>query len=274
MRKIVCALMGLMLVAGVFGSSASAGSTASATGELKSEKLAFGYTDASGKRLLGFESVKPGRFTQAIYAPGAILSVKFQKHQKLSSKSTGRQNEWNFERDQGEIYQVVQGKIERNSTVLLAEKDAFIGHEFLKFKPLSKGTFSKNAIGQIEKTKKRKVLHQGLIGQVNHDNQIGIVEYARVKGKKPLASLVMTTPSGPIFEDFEGNDDPQSTWRVSDGGKIEADWFGVLFVTKSKAGYSIGYEWYGDEGSSLKVVQQKGTKFRLVEQGYRYTAGI
>ncbi|WP_221469411.1 hypothetical protein [Cohnella nanjingensis] len=251
-----------------------AAAPAVAAGELKEGKLAFSYADKTGQRLLGFESSKPKRFVKAVYDPGKSLDIKYVKHQKVSDKSNGRQTAWNFDLDEGELYSIAKGHITPNDSVLLAEKDAFEGHTFLSYKPLSKGTFSKTVIAQIEKQKKRKVVKQGLIGQATPDVHIGLVEYAKAKGQKPLASLVLTTKRGPLFLDFVGNDDPTSTWRVDDGGTITPDMFHILFVTESKQGYSFAYEWSGAEGYSLEVLQQQGGKLRRVLQGSRYAAPV
>ncbi|MFC5467459.1 hypothetical protein ACFPPD_01935 [Cohnella suwonensis] len=48
----------------------------------------------------------------------------------------------------------------------------------------------------------------------------------------------------------------------------------MLFVSKSKAGYALAYDWQGFEGSSLELLQQKGSKFRSVIHGYRYTSPL
>lgn len=103
---------------------------------------------------------------------------------------------------------------------------------------------------------------------------IGLVVFEKKKGQKPLASLVVASKSGLLFEDFPGNDDLQSTWRVDDGGEIDASMFKVLFVTKSKVGYALAYEWFGFEGCSLNVIQQQGGKFRDILSNYRYTAPL
>ncbi|WP_239618069.1 hypothetical protein [Cohnella mopanensis] len=277
MRKLLSFIVSIIVLVSTFnfaGSTSSATSPAAITGKLSEKKLAFSYVDASGKRLLGFDGTNPKRFVNAIYAPGKIASVKFVKHQKRSDESTGRQISYNFDQDEGELFSIVQGKIKTDESVLLAEKNAFQGHTFLNYKPVSKGVFSKSVISKIEKTKKRKVIHQGLLGQVSKDVQIGLVQFERIKGQKPLASLVLTTKSELIFDDFVGNDDEMSTWRVSDGGEITTEMFNILFVTQSKAGYSLGFEWWGDEGLALKVVQQQGTNFRPVLENYRYTMPI
>jgi hypothetical protein len=263
----------MFLVSGIVHFAAPV-SSAATVGELNGEKLAFAYMDGTGKQLLGFDSNKPNRFIKAIYAPGKALNVKYVKHQNRTDKDNGRQNEWNFDQDEGELFNVAQGKIAGNESVLLVEKGAFQGHEFLKYKPISTGAFAKSVIGKMEKEKKRKVVNQGLIGQVSADVQIGIVEFEKTAGKKPLASLVMTTKSGLIFEDFVGINDDQSTWRVDDGGMITPDMLKIIFVTQSKAGYSLGFEWSGAEGYSLKIVQQKGVEFRSVLESSRYTAPV
>jgi hypothetical protein len=272
----VCALVACAIVVHLaYPAPVAAAASASAiAGELAESQMTFAYTDGSGKRLLGFESRNPKRFVQAIFAPGQRLTVKYAKHQKGTEDSTGRQTEWNFDKDQGELYKLAQGKIARNESVLLAEKNAFQGHEFLKVKAVKSGSLSKTLIRKIEKEKKRKVASQGLIGLASANVQIGIVVFEKVAGKKPLASLVLATKSELIFEDFVGNDDDQSTWRVDDGGVLTPGEFKILFATRSKAGYALGFEWYGAEGSSLKVIQQKGKKFRNVLEGYRYTMPV
>lgn len=277
MKKFFGILMSMMLATGIvhFTDRASAAVPSAVTsGELKEEKLAFAYADATGKRLLGFESSKPGRFVKAIYPPGKSVDIKYVKQQKVTAKSNGRQNEWNFDQDGGELYSIVKGKVTHNDSVLLAEKDAFQGHTFLNYKPLSKGMFSKTVVAQIEKQKKRKVVRQGLIGQVSADVRIGLVEFAKAKGQKPLASLVLSTKNGLLFQDFVGNDDSNSTWRVDDGGTIMPDMFKILFVSESKQGYSFAYEWTGFEGYSMEVLQQKGSKLRSVLHGARYAAPV
>ncbi|MCC3373670.1 hypothetical protein [Cohnella sp. REN36] len=275
-RSLVIAMLAILAIGfiSVPDQAAEAASPAVASGDLKASKLTFAYADLTGQRLLGFESSKPKRFVKAVFAPGTTLDTKYVKHQKESDKSNGRQTAWNFDDDEGELYSIAKGKVAPNDSVLLAEKDAFEDHVFLSYKPVSKGTFSKSVITQIEKQKKRKVAKQGLIGQVKPDVSIGLVEYVKAKGQKPLASLVLSTKKGPLLLDFVGNDDPNSTWRVDDGGTITPDMFRILFVTESKQGYSFAYEWSGAEGYSLEVLQQQGGKLRSVLHGSRYAAPI
>ncbi|TVY03294.1 hypothetical protein [Cohnella terricola] len=277
MKRLILLLASMLLIGGVTQAASPAtvtAASATSTGQLNGDRLRFAYADETGQRLLNPEGDGKKRYAQAIYAPGKIADVRYVKQQKRAEDSNGRQNQWNFDRDAGELYAVVKGKIPGNESVLLAEKGAFQGHEFLNYKPLSKGAFAKGDIAGIEKAKKRKVAQQALLGQVSKNLQIGLVTFERKKGQKPLASLVLKTESGLLFEDFEGNDDDQSTWRVDDGGTIAPDMFKILFVTKSKAGYALSYEWIGEEGYSLTVLQQNKTKFRSVMHGYRYAAPV
>ncbi|MFC4302565.1 hypothetical protein [Cohnella boryungensis] len=245
-----------------------------ASGELQAKKLAFAYADKTGKRLLAAGVTSPQRFTQAIHAPGMQKQAIFVKQQKATEKSNGRQNEWNFNQDEGGLFKLAAGKILHNSSVLLAEKDAFQGHRFLKYQAVKDGKLEDDVIAAVEKAKKRKVVKQGLLGSAPSGVRIALVEFERVKGEKPLASLLLKTEQGLLFQDFVGTEDEYSTWRVDDGGEISAQDFRILFVTASDAGYSLAYEWFGAEGSSLEVLQQQKTKFRSVLEGYRYTAPV
>ncbi|MET3850961.1 hypothetical protein [Paenibacillus sp. OAE614] len=154
--------------------------------------------------------------------------------------------------------------------VVLAQKDAFAGHEFLQVEH-AEGSLPEEATARIKQAKGRNIHSQGLIGQIDPDVQLGIVQYDK-DGGKPLASLVLITPDTLLFRDFEGTDDPSSTWRVDDGGQMDPQLFYVLFVTRSGPGYTLGYEWWGAEGSNLAVLQQDGGAFRVVQEGGRYTA--
>lgn len=265
----LCLLLSLSL--GLSASATAAEVKSKPTDLLSDESFAFAYSDLSGTRLLSDNSDHPKRFIQAISTPGIQTAITYVKHQKQSEKSNGRQTAWNFDNDEGELYKVAKGKLTENETVILTTKDAFQGHTFLKYKALTKGGFTKTTLRSVESIKKRKIKKQGLIGEVSKEIQIGLVEFQRGKGQLPLASIVLSTPKGLVFHDMVGNDDPNSTWRVEDGGEIKPEWFNVLFVTKSKSGYSLAIENWGSEGTYTMILQQKDRTFRLVAGGARYT---
>ncbi|HEY2491633.1 MAG TPA: hypothetical protein VGI33_01685 [Paenibacillus sp.] len=276
MKKLIMLTISILLVSsvGVLTTSSSAiGLTStSISGALKKESFSFAYTDKTGKRLLAFGNSNPSQLTQAISSPGDLSAVKYMKHQTSRKDSNGRQTMWNFAQDEGDLFHLYRGKLKGNDSIILATKDAFQGHQFLQYTPLKQGSFSKSVVSAIEKTKKRKIVKQGLIGKATAI-QIGLVEFERKSGK-PLASIVMATKDGLIFEDLPGNNDEQSTWRVDDGGVIEPSMFTILFVTQSESGYSLGFEWIGVEGHYLKLIQQQADKFRTILEGSRYTAPV
>jgi hypothetical protein len=265
----LCLLLSLSL--GLSASVTAAEVKSKPTDQLSGTNFAFAYSDLTGTRLLADNSDRPKRFIQAIYAPGLLTAITYVKHQKGSEKSNGRQTAWNFDNDEGELFKLAKGKLTENETVILMTKDAFQGHTFLKYKALTKGEFNKTTVRSIERIKKRKIKKQGLIGEVSKEIQIGLVEFQRGKGQLPLASIVLSTPKGLVFHDMVGHDDPYSTWRVEDGGEIKPEWFNVLFVTKSKSGYSLAIENWGSEGLNTFILQQKDRTFRLVAHGGRYT---
>ncbi|BFH60816.1 MULTISPECIES: hypothetical protein [Paenibacillus] len=281
-------LISLMLSVAVFASfttvsaaqaapKTSGPPSAAHSGELKGNELMFGYTDQTGQKILGLlgdpdkNHPSPKTLTSVIYAPGKQFGVSYVKHQARSSKSNGRQNANNFINDEGELFKVknAANKLSSDASVLLATKNAFQGHTFLSLKTVHKGKFSSKTVQAIEKAKNRKVVNHGLVATTASGAEIGLVEFAK-GGGKPLASLVLADKNLLLFEDFIGNNDSQSTWRVDDGGEISAENFGLLFVSRSKTGYALGVEWYGPEGTNLTVLQQKGSKFRVVTENGRY----
>ncbi|OZB90867.1 hypothetical protein CJP46_31130 [Paenibacillus sp. XY044] len=246
-------------------------------GRLQSSQLMFGYLDSAGSRILaadpeGTQQTPREPFTQAVIAPGELTEIRFAKHQTRTEQDTGRQTRYNFANDEGDMYLLPSPvtPADPDDGVVLAHKDAFAGHQFLQVEH-AEGSLPQEAAARIEQAKGLNIQSQGLIGQIAPDVQLGIVRYAQGSGN-PLASLVLITPDQLLFRDFEGTDDPNSTWRVDDGGQMDPQLFHVLFVTRSGPGYTLGYEWWGAEGSNLAVLQQDGGEFRVVQEGGRYTA--
>ncbi|WP_148316067.1 hypothetical protein [Aneurinibacillus aneurinilyticus] len=160
--------------------------------------------------------------------------------------------------------------LKKMKVAFLIEKDAFKGNTFLPYKPVKQGRFSDKTIRKVTEFKKRKVIKQGLIGEISPGVQIGLVEFERTE-KNVLASIVMTTPNGLVFKDFPATYvDGVWSWRADDGGEIEPRLFNILFVTKSKTGYTLGLEWIGAERNNLSVLQQNGNTFYSINQSGRY----
>jgi len=272
MKKFMVVMMAFMLVIAVSPAAYAAG--VKDTDRLSDSKLTFAYADSTGTRLLGFDQAHPKQYTQAITAPGSSNLIQYVKHQKLSEKSNGRNNMYNFDNDEGEIYKVAKGKVPQDEAVVLATKDAFKGHTFLAYRPVPIKGFDKKTVQAIEKAKNRKVRKHWKIGEVPSEVQVGVIEFERLKGKKPLASFVLVTKNGVLFDDYEGNEGDNSVWRVDDGGEMDPSLFRVIFLTRSASGYSVGFEWYGYESNGLYVLQQNGKSLRHVEHSSRYISPL
>ncbi|MED5019808.1 hypothetical protein P9847_21180 [Paenibacillus chibensis] len=287
MKKHISAFLLLVLCVPLFASFAGATAVPSpakvsaSIGELRADQLMFGYVDPSGKQILGLtgnpEKIHPApkTLTSVLYASGKAFRVAYVKHQKASSKSSYRQSAANFKFDEGELFKLSSpgSKLKSDASVLLQTATAFQGHSFLTFQSEQKGKFNAKTVKAIEKAKNRKVATQGLIATTTNGVQIGIVKFVQGSGK-PLASLVLVDRGSMVFQDFVGSNDPYSTWRVDDGGEMGPELFHLIFASSSKAGYALGVEWYGAEGTNLSVIQQKGTKFRVVTEAGRYQAPL
>ncbi|MCP1356519.1 hypothetical protein [Aneurinibacillus migulanus] len=280
MKKALIALLSsMLLVSGIHVNGAAANTKAVKepfAGKVNGDALTFAYTDKTGKHLLAFDlksSDRPKRFSKVICSPGKVRNVKYVKYQREGKKSNQRNVASNITQDEGAWFNIVNGNFKENESCLLVEKDAFQGHTFVSYKPVEKGKFFEKTLEKIEEFKKRKVVKQGLIAEISPGVQIGLVEFER-RGKNALASIVMTTPNALVFEDFPATYDEVSTWRVDDQGEINPGMFHVLFVTKSKTGYTIGLEWMGFEGNNLSVLQQNGNAFYNIKESGRYMAPL
>ncbi|MNH90501.1 hypothetical protein D3C73_430430 [compost metagenome] len=74
-----------------------------------------------------------------------------------------------------------------------------------------------------------------------------------------------------VAKDYVADYDPNSTWRVDDGGEVTPDMFSFLFAASTKNGLLLGMEWAGPEGKNAFFLNQ--TDKALVEleiKGGRY----
>ncbi|BBH23580.1 hypothetical protein Back11_49250 [Paenibacillus baekrokdamisoli] len=266
----------LLLLAGVM--TLMGQSLASAAGTTESVPLTFAYANQTGQHLNVSQTTddKPAAYTEAYCQPGHVLTISYEKTQKMGADSTGRNTAQNFLQDEGAIFGVNKGRADDNQSCVVAKKGAFQGYTFYTFAPSpAKGQLTDKVVKKITKHYQRKVVRQGLIAKIGKETSIALVEF-QPKGKHALASIVLVSPSGILYHDLPGeiDKDHYSTWRVDDGGEILPEHFRFMFAAHSKQGYALGLEWFGAEGSSLYVLKQQKDQLVPVAHGARYTSPL
>jgi|GEM_PF-1592267 len=279
----LAAVCALALLAGSPAAAALAagnGSTAkSGDDKLTKERIAIGYADQNGTRLLGLMSAKEDAkpFTQAVCAPNEKLSIASAGYQQDDGQGSYRQSMWNFDHDEGALYRVKgKSKATPNNSCILTTKDAWTGYSFPVYKAAKGEKLSAALVARIEKVSHRKVIQHERIGTIGSNTTVALVEYDHSDGTALAAIALITSATTVLYvlEGDAGHSDGGSIWRVDDGGQIRASHFRIVTAARSASGYALGLEWYGTESNVVLVLKQKDRKFVEVDGGGRYIAPV
>ncbi|WP_433943135.1 hypothetical protein [Paenibacillus sp. SN-8-1] len=230
----------------------------------------YSFADRTGKYLISFTGNQNMNLNKAIGEGGKILDVKFIKKQSRSDKDDGRQWANNFDNLDGLIFEVVGGKASPNQTYYLVDDRKMNINAVIPVTSEVKSGVEDSVKQSIQKLKTLQIEKIWEIGHVGQDNQIYLVQFKK-KGKKVTASIILKHGSQMVTKDYVADYDPNSTWRVDDGGEVTPDMFSFLFAASTKNGILLGMEWAGAEGKNAIFLNQ--TDKALVEleiKGGRY----
>lgn len=275
----LAACCALLLVASVPASVDAANSKpAPAKDLLQASNLDIAYANNKGTMLLSLGLTKTDdaeRYTRTICEPNKPFAIVHSGYQEGDDQGTGRQTAANFAHEAGALfYTKWDGKAAANQTCILSTTDAWSSYKFLAYKPANGEKLTAAIVKRIEAVRQRKVVKHERIGTISQNTAVAVVQYEPRKGENPLAGIALVTPDTTILLPLSGNDDPNSTWRVDDGGVIDASQFRVIVSAKSASGYALGLEWYGAEGNSIYVLKQTGRRFDPIMHQGRYMAPV
>jgi len=245
---------------------------------LDSSQAMFGFSDRSGGRLMLTSNITgyrdPG-FTKAFCEGNLLFEIKYIGHQDRDvEKDYLRDSSGNFDYMKGEVYQILNGKVEKDANCLLVKEDFFESRKTVSFEN-SKWDLWKLKIpacddeisNKIESAKEHEVTDCRLLGKIDGKHSFAAATYKVKEGK--LASVIFIKDDRVAFRNF-----PTKTgWRVDDGG-IFVPAISIIFVLEhlKTSQYEIGWKWQAAEGSSLKLSRVSEDKFINLKSGYRYLA--
>ncbi|MWC30593.1 hypothetical protein [Paenibacillus sp. MMS18-CY102] len=270
----LCALLLLSSAPGGVDAASSNPAPAPAKDLLKENNLDIAYANTKGTMLLSLGLTKADdaeRYMRAICEPNKPFAIVHSGYQAGDGKGTGRQTAANFTHEAGALFYTMWGsKAANNQSCIISTTEAWSGYTFLPYKTAKGEKLSGVTVKRIEKIRQRKAIQHERIGTIGKDTVVAVVQFEPRKGENPLAGIVLVTPDTTILLDLPGNNDSNSTWRVDDGGVIEASQFRVIASAKAASGYALGLEWFGAEGNSIYVLKQTGRRFEQVEHQGRY----
>ncbi|USB31913.1 hypothetical protein [Paenibacillus sp. YPG26] len=230
----------------------------------------YSFADRTGKYLIAFTGNQDKSLNKAIGEGGKVLDVKYVRKQSGSEKDDGRQWAKNFGNLEGLVFEVVGGQAVPDQTYYLANDRKLNIHAVIpvisKVNPDVEDSV-KQAIREMKAQSIEKIWE---IGQIGQDNQIYLAQFEK-KGKKATASIILKQGSQIVTRDYTADYDPNSTWRVDDGGTVTPEMFSFLFAAATERGILLGMEWAGAEGRNAFFLNQ--TEADLVEleiKGGRY----
>ncbi|MFB9324797.1 hypothetical protein ACFFSY_02435 [Paenibacillus aurantiacus] len=265
----------------VGGSDEGSDSEVPASTVMSREKLgqgAFAFADESGKRLItiGDTEAKQDHYDLAVGSNGNVLKVKFEKKQESDAKDTSRQNMYNFDHIAGHVYTVAEGEAKADDTYLMTTSDVWPPGAGLAINTEGRGQpVDEKVVQAVEAKKQRGVLQGKKIAEIGTVGALYLIQFERQEDDM-LASLVLTRGEELLFCDFPATYEPNSTWRVDDGGEISADQFEMMFAANTDKGLVLSVNWYGAEGITSFFVGEEGESgLKRLDSGVaRYTAPL
>ena len=208
--------------------------------------VAFAYTDSSGKRLLTLsddnvviDSAKARAMTTAVCSEGSVFPLRYLQLQRRTSGDTGRQSVYNFDNDEGHLFEFARdrGKLSEpylGETCLLvpdnylqrfpiapndlpmqereARSDVYAAKvresetrkqpmDLTPFQPV--GDFAKSALARIEKGKARPATLYFPLYRIGVSQQIAVVEFVPV-GQRPSGKHRSRRTGPPVVFRYAG----------------------------------------------------------------------
>ena len=239
---------------------------------------AFGFPDPSGTRLLAASALlQPETLHTALCSGGRRFPVRFERRQAEREGHNGRQTPYNFDKLAGNVFAVLQGKIETGASCFLASGSLLSSATPIPTElPAGPGECGQDVRQRLAASRNRHAVNCWPITHLPADRRLVLVEFAR-QDKDALASVVLIDRDRMIFADYPAvfRKEGEDLWRVDDGGSLSAEGFQIVFLLQRGTFYALGVDWPGTEGASLTVfVSDGGNRFTRVIEDYWYRAPV
>ena len=234
----------------------------------------FGLPDQRGRRLLVVPKLTRPELLHAALCGDHRVPVQFERGQRESAGSDGRQTSRSFDRLAGSVFTVVGTDAVTPDTPCFLASDAFMAGSIVLRVGAPQGPESCREPGRFAAVRDRRVVHCWPLARLGPDAQVVLVEFER-RGTDALASVVLVDGARTIFADLhaEFRKAGEDLWRVDDGGVLSPRGLTIVGALRRRAGYALGTAWAGTEGRSLSLWIADGSdRFTEVVNDYWYQA--
>ena len=239
---------------------------------------AFAFPDLSGTRLLAASTLpQPDMLHAALCSDGRRFPVQFERRQIEREDNNGRQTAYNFDKLAGNVFTVLQGKIDEGASCFLASDPLLLAATPLPAEPLAGSSECGPDVGRrLASSRSRRVVNCWPIARLPADRGLVLAEFAR-QDNDALASVVLIDGDRTIFADYQTTfrGEGKDLWRVDDGGVLSPEDFQLVFLLQRGNVYVLGVSWAGTEGLSLAAFVANGdNRFAHVLNDYWYRAPV
>ena len=234
----------------------------------------FAFFDRSGRRLITLGSADKEfilKAPQAVFVTNQTVLTTFSHTQKSNPGNTHRHTASNFDRLAGHVL-LTETPGPANQSVLLFDQSAFSVRRLLDCTSLATDLSSDDR-RRIEAAQQRSIEQSWGLLQATDGTQIHLVLFQR-SGNQALASLVILQRNRILFRDFPAQFNPESTWRVDDGGNILPEQFRILYLGDVNEHLEIAYEFRGAEGNILDFFRESNGALVKIFTASRYMSPL
>jgi hypothetical protein len=239
---------------------------------------AFALPDPSGVRLLANPALPhPESFHTALCSGARRFSVRFERRQTENKDNNGRRTSYNFDKLEGGVFAVLQGKIDVGAACFLAS-DALLSSAtaITAEAPAKSAECGTDVRERLDALRSRNVVNCWPVAALPAGKRLVLAEFVR-RDKDALASLVLMDGNRAVFADYQAvfRGEGQDLWRADDGGVLSAEGLDAVFLLQRGPAYTLGVNWRGTEGASLAVfVSKAGDRFTQAIADYWYEAPL
>jgi len=214
--------------------------------------------------------IDPRTLTTALCSANRRVTVSFVTYQSDREGDSGRQVAENFDRAQGAVYRIVDGKVPPDVTCIVFDASFLSTRRIAGVGVAGMAQCDASRVQRIGAERSRPVARCSRLAMLEGADELLLVEF-QPKGSDLLATLVLVTSRGLTFNDFPAKCEAGSScWREGDGGVINARDFHLVGAFRISTGYEFAIAWDRPEGQSTILIESG--VFRERADWYRYWA--
>ena len=241
----------------------------------------YGYANADGNKLIVLYDPEVSDirllnyFDYAIGENGEAHKITFSHYQESGYDNNGRDNMWNFDRQNGCIFTAGENSLVPNMTYVLITKEEYEDITLLKPGDNHMEEISAELISECERLSGRNVKRGYVLSEYTTGSNLSIIEFEPQAGEL-LAWVVLEKAGAVKYGAFPVSvNDDYAGWKIGDSGRIHEESIEIICSFEKHGETIVVFSWFGEESESIKMlVFDDGATAAEREGSNRYISGV